>query len=63
MYHLVLRQHDGNYVRVEQEELFDKSEVEYFEDYYKQYGIDNTRPYYDNQVILYAVAVNIFQSS
>ncbi|QCQ59117.1 hypothetical protein barba126A_phanotate42 [Rheinheimera phage vB_RspM_barba_12-6A] len=62
MYHLVLRQYDGTYIRIENEEPFDQYEIAGYESEYCQYTVDNTRPYYDNQVRYDAVAVNIFQS-
>lgn len=62
MYHLVLRQYDGEHIRVQSEHAFDQSEIEYYEAHYCQRSIDNSQPYYDNQVTHDAVAVNIFQS-
>lgn len=58
---IVIRQHDGTYIRETQDDFPELGEIHYWEKFYK-IGVTNpSRPYYDNVEYHDAVVVNVFK--
>lgn len=58
---IVIRQHDGTYIRETQNNCPDEDDLRSYERNNKIWIKDDRRPYYDNTVEYDAVVVNVFK--
>lgn len=58
---IVIRQHDGTYIRETQNNFPDEDDLRQYERNNKIWIKDDRRPYYDNTVEYEAVVVNVFK--
>lgn len=61
MWCIVIRQHDGTYIRETQSQMPDEDDLRTYEKNNKMWIKDERRPYYDDLVEYEAVVTNVFK--